>query len=38
MEDKTELQIAWEKFIMTIAENLGIIKLLNWTISKMNKL
>lgn len=31
---ETELQKAWENFILTVAQELGIIKFLNWIIKK----
>lgn len=34
MNKKTELQKSWEKFILAVAEELRIIKLLNWITKK----
>ncbi|MBO0563108.1 hypothetical protein EXQ39_06750 [Clostridium botulinum] len=33
---KTELQKAWEEFILAVAKELRIIKFLNWIIKKIN--
>jgi hypothetical protein len=35
--EKTELQAAWDGFILEIARVLRLDKLLNWYISKMDK-
>ncbi len=34
MNKKTELQKSWEEFILAVAEELRIIKLLNWITKK----
>lgn len=34
MYKKTELQKSWEEFILAVAEELKIIKLLNWITKK----
>lgn len=38
MNEKTELQKAWESFILTVAQELGIIRFLNWIIKNLSKI
>ena len=35
MEEKNELQIAWEKLFNTICEEIGIKKFLDWLVKKI---